>query len=89
MRHVLALSIALLSIGAFLLSFGLPNYLSHPTGGTLYGGSSFLNDEGEVVNYYDPIYRLTSLYGILVAIVGFLVFLWYRTSIPKVSRTSS
>lgn len=84
MRFYLVCSIALFSLAGVLLGFGLPNTLTHPVpGGIFYGGSSFLDENGHVVNYYDPIYAQTTVYGIIASVVGTVMFALHRTGKKK------
>jgi len=77
-------AIALFSIAGILLAYGLPNTIMQPRpGGNLYGGGSFLDGNGNIVNYYDPIYAQTTIYGIIASIVGIIMFALHRTSKEK------
>lgn len=81
MQIYLIAAIALFSIAGLLLGYGLPNTILHPRpGGSLYGGSTFLDENGNFVNYYNPIYGLTTVYGMLASAVGIVMFVLYRTS---------
>lgn len=82
MRIYLVAAIVLFSLAGILLGYGLPNTIMHPApgGGVIfYGGSSFLDENGRIVNYYDPIYSQTTVYGIAALIAGILMFALHRT----------
>jgi len=68
-------------LASIFLSFGLPVTITHlPAGGIVYGGSSFLDQNGHVVNYYDPIYGQATLFGVLASAVGVIMLVLQRTS---------
>lgn len=90
MRIYLVSAIALFSLAGILLSYGLPNTIMHPVpGGNLYGGGSFLDENENIVNYYDPIYAQTTVYGILASVVGIVMFALHRTSKKNLVENSA
>jgi hypothetical protein len=73
---------ALFSLAGILLVYGLPNAIMHPVprGITLYGGSSFLDENGRIVNYYNPIYSQAAAYGIVASMAGILMLVLHLMS---------
>jgi hypothetical protein len=45
--------------------YGLPITIMHPRPFGILYGDSFLDENGNIVNYYDQIYAQTAVYGIL------------------------
>jgi hypothetical protein len=84
--YYLISAITLFLISGILLAYGLPNTIMHPRPGgiILYGGGSFLDRNGNIIDYYDPIYAQITVYGILASVVGVvMMFALYRTSKKK------
>jgi hypothetical protein len=73
-------AIAMFSLTSLLLGYGLPNTIMHPVPGGLYGGSSFLDENGRVITYYDPSYAQSTVYGILGSVFGIVMLVLHRTS---------
>jgi hypothetical protein len=74
-------AIAMFSLASLLLGYGLPNTIMHPVpGGNLYGSSSFLDEHGRVITYYDQSYAQSTVYGILGSVVGIVMLALHRTS---------